>query len=481
VRLLWKSALLTCTFLFLLYFPLHASNNRALLIGISQYNELDCLAYADVDVRAFADILTGFAGYKPSDIVVVLNHKATKARIERELDRAIKLSKNKPINHFIIMFTGHGVPGEIQRKHTGVFLAPSDASREKFYLYRGELLNETFIHKAWLAKQLASINARSIILIIDSCYSGIKDFGELFVKNFGYRVSFLGGGGALKSVMVVKRKGSGQSLQRKIALLASSREDQPSAEYTELRHGALSYCIFEHLNGLRKETDYEEWRDVSVGSVYSNVSKLFDEVTVQGKPLSDVHQPILFPIPDYENVERMQFVSIRGARKKIIRKGIIDIITDPPGAEVYVDSVNTGKRSNCTLELLEGKHQIALFLKRTNYRHTFTTEIKYGHTERKEISLRGDLTVESFWKKKGGRIPGPGLKVYVDGKYKGATRLFLKNLIAGAHHLEVKYAKVTKRRRIEIRPYSPLLVKYTIIRKPATKDETRDSAGDVLF
>jgi len=85
-----------------------------------------------------------------------------------------------------------------------------------------------------------------------------------------------------------------------------------------------------------------------------------------------------------------------------LRKGIIDIILYPQKAEVYVDSVNTGKRSNCILELPEGEYQIALFLLRINYRHTFTSEIRYGHLERKEVSLRSDLTVKSFWKKKSG-------------------------------------------------------------------------------
>ncbi len=483
MKLLLKYIPLTCAFLILSCLPLYAYNNKALLIGISQYSELNCLAYADEDVKAFADILTNFSGYKSSDIVKLVNLKATKANIEKELYRAIELSEKKPIDHFIIMFAGHGAPGKIQQKQTSIFLAPSDAStsQNKFFYTGREVLNETFINKAWLAKQLASINAKSTVLIIDSCYSGIKDFGRLFTENLGYKINYSESDKSLRGVVVVQKKGLNESFKRKIAFLASSREDQPATEYPELRHGALSYCIFEHLKEIRVETDYNESKDISVGSLFSNVSRLFDTVKVQGGRLGKIHQPILFPIPDYDNVEKMRFVSVQGIKKKVIRKGMIYIITDPEGAEVYIDGDNTGKRSNCTLELSEGKHHIDLFLPETNYRHSFTADIRYGYPERKQISLLGNLKVESFWEKKGRRTVGPRLNVYLDGKYKGKTKLTLENLVAGTHVLKVKYANVTKKRRIEIRPLSPLLVKYTVIRKPASRDEVKDSVDSVLF
>ncbi|MBI4123339.1 MAG: caspase family protein, partial [Betaproteobacteria bacterium] len=50
-----------------------AAQSRALLIGISQYAEIDSLRYADADVKAFSEILTDFAGYRRSDVTVILN------------------------------------------------------------------------------------------------------------------------------------------------------------------------------------------------------------------------------------------------------------------------------------------------------------------------------------------------------------------------------------------------------------------------
>src|SRR5688572_24931059 len=182
----------------LLSFQAGAQNNRALLIGISQYAELEGLKYADADVKTFSQILTEFGGYRRQDVAVVLNTDATKKRIMDEISKVVRESKRQPLDHFILMFAGHGMPGQIEAGRAGsagavetnIFLAPSDAStaQSSFFSTGRELGNETFINRAWLAKQLSEIEAKSIIIILDSCYSGTEAFGELFFENLGYSI-----------------------------------------------------------------------------------------------------------------------------------------------------------------------------------------------------------------------------------------------------------------------------------------------------
>ena len=182
----------------LLSFQAGAQNNRALLIGISQYAELEGLKYADADVKTFSQILTEFGGYRRQDVAVVLNTDATKKRIMDEISKVVRESKRQPLDHFILMFAGHGMPGQIEAGRAGsagavetnIFLAPSDAStaQSSFFSTGRELGNETFINRAWLAKQLSEIEAKSIVIILDSCYSGTEAFGELFFENLGYSI-----------------------------------------------------------------------------------------------------------------------------------------------------------------------------------------------------------------------------------------------------------------------------------------------------
>jgi hypothetical protein len=484
-----RCIIISFTVLALFSSPSYAEN-KAILIGISQYSDPDMsdLAYADKDVEAFHSVLVDFAGYKPSDIAMLLNSRATKNEISNAIVSTVKKSQKQPLNHFILMFAGHGVPAKIQSSKTNSFLAPHDAAINQFFL-EGELMsNETFINRAWLVKQLSSIKAKQIIIILDSCYSGAKDFGELFAQNLGLNVNYMGSTDGSRGVVVVKRKVGYETVENSIAFIASSKDNQQSAEYRELKHGALTYAIFEYLNNVRKETDINEQKEITVGNVYANISKMFDTVKVSGTALSAVHQPVLFPIPDYDNVKGMKFVSVRGTKmleikpeiKPEIKTGTIHITTDPEGAEIYVNGATTGRYSNSILELPEGKHMVSLYLSKTNYSHTFIVDIKAGIKEQMRILLRGDLEVESYSDKPG--QTAPKLDVYLDGQHMGKTELNLKNLVAGTHTLKVHTEGVTKERHIEIRPASPLLVRYKTIRvqapPPVKKDE---GVMDVTF
>ena len=235
----------------LLYLPsgLYAENNKAILIGISQYADPDLndLAYADEDVKTFEVVLKNFSEEKNFNITLLLNDRAKKADILKVIMDAVKESQKKPLDNFLLVYAGHGIPGNIQSNKTNSFLAPHDSVLNEFFREgnSGMINNETFINKAWLVKQLSSINAKSVIMILDSCYSGTKDFGALYAENYGFKLAFTDNQGNKRGVAIVQ-KGSGMDFgDKKIAFIASSKEGQQSAEYKDLKHGALSYAIFE--------------------------------------------------------------------------------------------------------------------------------------------------------------------------------------------------------------------------------------------
>jgi hypothetical protein len=487
----FRSVLLGLLLLGLLPLEAAALNNRALLIGISQYAELEGLKYADADVKTFSQILTEFGGYRRSDVAVVLNTEATKARIVDEINKAVRASKREPLDHFILMFAGHGMPATIEGGRTGkvgavdtnIFLAPSDASTaaSAFFSTRTEVRNDTFIDRAWLARQLAEIDAKAIVIILDSCYSGTEAFGELFFENLGYSIRSFEYSGPQRGVrdvqkmrnLEIREQVSTAGGQKRIAYFASSREDQPSAEYDELRHGALSYCLFEEIRRAREEVYENETRNLSVDTVYSNITALFRETKVKGRSLDEFHQPVLLPIPSYAGVKDMPFVSVTGTKRKEIQTGILEVRTDPPGLQIYVDGLRRPELTNALLQLQEGKHLIELFMPSTGYRNSFTVDISPTRPLTETIVVRGVLQVASFWLQNGAKSAGPSLEVYLDGQPFGRSGSRVDNIVAGSHTLEVRFEKVSKSRRIEIRPDSPLTVNYSVIRTPAPRREPR--------
>jgi hypothetical protein len=476
VRLL--STLLTWILLVFISLPAYAGTKKALLIGISQYAELNCLSYADNDAREMADILTDFAGYSPSDIYLILNQDATKDNIKRAFNKLIQATERENTDHVLIMFCGHGRPSNVPSSKTNIFLAPTDASvsRHSFYYTKsGFTENDTFINKPWLARKIASIKANKLILILDSCYSGIKDFGELFALNLGYKFDFtqkvISERGS-RGIVVVRKSERSDVAPRDVALLAASSEERPSVEYEPLKHGAMSYCILKHIENTRLTSYENEKTKIFIGELFTDLRKMFIDIKIDGIRLADIHKPLLFPIPSYERISRMEFLSIKGTKKKVIaRKGKIRINTDVDGAEVYVDNRPSGKATDCELELIEGQYRITLRVPKWNYSHSFTAHIRHDQSIVEDISLRGDLIVESYWEEKEGLREVKGLKVFIDGDYQGESRLFLKTLIAGTHYLSVKYGEEYKERKIEIRPDSPLRVRYLLIRQTPKREQ----------
>jgi hypothetical protein len=464
------------------------ARSQALLIGISQYSELENLRYADADARALSQLLTDFAGYAQADVTLVLNQEATKARITAEIEKVIRSSTKEPLDHFILMFAGHGLRDRIEGKDTYSFLAPTDASTAEstFYSKGSEVVFETFIDRAWLARQLTLVNARSIVIVVDSCYSGTQAFGALFLENLGYAVqSFNDPAGraavsARRDVSVARMRGVDGG--RKVAYLASSRADQQSAEYDELRHGALSYCIFEYIARARREIFEDERRAISVDGMYASITRLFREVKVNGAPLDAIHQPMLLAIPDAATAREMTFFSIQGLRKRgDSGTGTLEVDTSRVPTEISVDGLRTVD-AGAPLAMAEGKHHIEVFVPQTAYRTSFTAHIRAARAVTEKLPMHGILEVESFWLVDGTRAPGPPLEVFLNGRPVGTSNLRLTDLLAGTHQLEVRFQGVSKQRPVEIRPDSPLRVNYSVIREaspPPRKDDK--GVGNVVF
>lgn len=531
--------LLLCCFAFVTV-SASAERNKALVIGVSQYTQINSLRYADADALEFSQVLTDFAEYDRADVTLLLNQQATKKQIVDEINRVVRESEKQPLASFIFMFAGHGVEstiigskkqGDIVKQETNIFLAPSDASTDENNFYMsgagGEVSNETFINKAWLARQLSAIKAKSIFIILDSCYSGTKSFGTLFTENEGYEVQEFGGVGGKRGVATTNKRGlvrmtdqsSIQSVARRVAYLASSRNDQASVEYDELRHGALSYAMFQYLKNVRRQTHIGDRYTVSIEDMYDKITTVFRETKVNGSALDASHQPLLIPIPDLSNMKDMHIFSVPGIMERAVavsvantvpnpveqriqtvpaastatsppmaaqpeapvvttaspavtpvhsqRYGLLNIETAPSGLEIFIDGEKVREKSNVQLKLAEGRHSVELYLPSTGYRYSFTADISESQPLSRSFSFYGQLGISSFWLMNGVKSSGPPVDILINGKQFGSSNRLSEKLLAGTHELTVSYKNVTKTRQVEVRPDSPLHINYSVIREAA--------------
>jgi hypothetical protein len=150
-------------------------------------------------------------------------------------------------------------------------------------------------------------------------------------------------------------------------------------------------------------------------------------------------------------------------QRRVMHTGHIEIITNPPGFEIFVNGTKRPERTNAILELLEGRYQIELFLPATSYRQSFNVELLPADILTQRFEMHGSLQVDSFWARDGKKSTGPALELYLDGNRISQGKRIDK-VVAGMHNLRVSYGSMKKTQRVEIRPGSALQVNYSVER-----------------
>jgi hypothetical protein len=135
---------------------------RALIIGINDYQDakIPKLKTAVNDAKAMSDLLGKRYGFK---VKLILNQEATKEAIYQAL-RSLA-SSTQPDDSVLIYYAGHG---DLDRTFNDGWWIPVDAKGGNPVTY----LDNTQVQKA-----MSSMQARHVLLISDSCYSGTL-FGD---------------------------------------------------------------------------------------------------------------------------------------------------------------------------------------------------------------------------------------------------------------------------------------------------------------
>lgn len=130
---------------------------RALVIGIDDYKDqrIPDLETAVNDAKGMARVLKGKYGFQ---VKLMLGSKATKAGIYKAL-RHLSASA-KPDESILIYYAGHG---DLDRQYNDGWWIPVDAEA-------GNPI--TYLDNVQVQKAMRNMQARHVLLISDSCYSG---------------------------------------------------------------------------------------------------------------------------------------------------------------------------------------------------------------------------------------------------------------------------------------------------------------------
>jgi len=233
----------------------------AVVIGISKYDKVRPLKYADKDALAFHDYLINEVGVPKEHMTLLTNDQATLVSMKRSLGTHLK-RKAGPKDTVIIYYAGHGAPETDVTSPDGdgleKYLIPYDADPQDLYttgLPMREI--ETIFHR---------LNAERVIFITDSCYSGAT-VGRTFATAARRAV-------VSDNFLMRLSKGKGR------VVLTASRAGEVSEERDDLGHGVFTYYL---LQGLKGKADFDADGLVTVDEAYSYVSTQVPSVTGQNQ------------------------------------------------------------------------------------------------------------------------------------------------------------------------------------------------------
>lgn len=236
--------------LFSLSPALHAQTRRALVIGIGQQEDKAWSSInGDKDV-AYVEEMLGAAGFKPDDILKLVNRQATKAAIGKAFDKLADASENGDIIY--VHFSGHGQ--QMKDVHNDEYdgldecWIPYDAYRRPCEKDRGEKhLTDDEVNRYLNVVRDKVGDAGKILVVIDACHSGdaTRGNGDEVVRGvediFEAIKSYIGGFSPKKEKEV--NPDAKPNSERWITISAC-RSDQVNIEMKDPVVGKLTYALY---------------------------------------------------------------------------------------------------------------------------------------------------------------------------------------------------------------------------------------------
>lgn len=194
------------------------ANTFVIAIGNENYNLVPKVVFANNDMNIFAQYCQKTLGIPMQNIRKYKD--ATFGSMLSALNdiKDIADAYNGDMN-VIFYYAGHGIPNE---KDQTAYLLPTDADGKS---------TEVCFPLARLYKELGELNAKSVIVFMDACFSGAQR-----------------GNGMLASARGVAIKAKEQKPMGKLIVLTASSGEETAYPYNEKAHGLFTYFLLKKLN-----------------------------------------------------------------------------------------------------------------------------------------------------------------------------------------------------------------------------------------
>jgi PBP1b-binding outer membrane lipoprotein LpoB len=238
----------------------------AVIVGVEDYRDLPKVDYAKRDAEMVKSYLTKALGYREQNVVMLLNDRVTKSDLEARFEKWLprQVGENKDAEVFVY-YGGHGAPDPNTNQ---AFLVP----------YNGDpaYLETSAYPLTRLYETLGKLPARSITVVMDSCFSGA---GGRSVIQKGARP------------MLIKVENPLMAATNMVVISAAAG-NQISNALPEKRHGLFTYYF---LKGLQGDADADKDGSVDVEELYAYMKP---KVETEARRMNAEQSPQLLPGAD---------------------------------------------------------------------------------------------------------------------------------------------------------------------------------------
>lgn len=196
----------------------------ALIIGMEEYRDLPSAEFAERDAKAFADYAEHALGIPASRIRSLIGQDATFGEIQRALQLWLPAMVYPGQTDIYVYFAGHGMQDPAQE---GTYLIPFDGD--------AQLLDRLALNRDEVLEELSGLNARSVTVMLDTCFSGQGRSNELLVAG--------------RPVYAVQTN----RVPTGVTVLSAATGQQIAGSLPDQRHGLFSYFMMRGLEGAADE------------------------------------------------------------------------------------------------------------------------------------------------------------------------------------------------------------------------------------
>jgi len=255
------------------------ARKKALVVGISDYTNLQKLDFCRNDGKEVYDVLTSL-GYEISDENKLIG-KAMGTKVKDTLYDFFDNKRDNPDDTLLFYYSGHGVPGD----DGNIYLASSDTDPDKPYR-RGFSFEE-------LRMRIQNTIPTRVVVILDCCYSGspkISKGSEEDAAKIGRLI--------LEEKMKKLPEGQGKYI------LSSSQSHQEAYALTTGEHSIFTYYLLKGLRGNTESIDSEG--NVTPQSLGNYVIR-----AIMGLPLDEREQRPMLKTEESGNVILASYPDLR--------------------------------------------------------------------------------------------------------------------------------------------------------------------------